>query len=85
MLIFDFDGVLINSVDEVVLTTYNATSANLHTSLTDLPAELVSLFKCNRFHVQPIGDAILMMQWCLDHFRSALRRRTTGSGEAGTR
>jgi FMN phosphatase YigB (HAD superfamily) len=71
MLIFDFDGVLINSLDEVVLTTYNATTENLHTALADLPPELVALFKRNRFHVQPIGDAILMMQWCLDHFRSA--------------
>ena len=71
MLIFDFDGVLINSIDEVVLTTYNATTANLHTELTALPPELVSLFKRNRFHVQPIGDAILMMQWCLNNYQSA--------------
>ena len=71
MLIFDFDGVLINSIDEVVLTVYNATTANLHTSLTDLPPDLVSLFKRNRFHVQPIGDAILMMQWCLKNYQSA--------------
>ncbi len=70
MLIFDFDGVLINSIDEVVLTTYNATTATLHTALTDLPPELVSLFKRNRFHVQPIGDAILMMQWCLNNYQS---------------
>ena len=56
MLIFDFDGVLINSIDEVVLTTYNATTATLHTALTDLPPELVSLFKRNRFHVQPFLD-----------------------------
>lgn len=71
MLIFDFDGVLINSIDEVVLTTYNATTANLHTDLAELPPALVSLFKRNRFHVQPIGDAILMMQWCLNNYRSA--------------
>ena len=77
MLIFDFDGVLINSIDEVVLTTYNATTANLHTELADLPPELVSLFKRNRFHVQPIGDAILMMQWCLNNYQSAPARRLT--------
>jgi FMN phosphatase YigB (HAD superfamily) len=71
MLIFDFDGVLINSIDEVVLTAYNATTGNLHTTLTDLPTELVSLFKRNRFHIQPIGDAILMMQWCLNNYQIA--------------
>jgi FMN phosphatase YigB (HAD superfamily) len=25
------------------------------------------MFKNNRFHVQPIGDAIALMQWCLAH------------------
>jgi hypothetical protein len=71
MLIFDFDGVLMNSIDEVVLTTYNATTGNLLTALAELPPELVSLFKRNRFHVQPIGDAILMMQWCLNTYQTA--------------
>ena len=77
MLIFDFDGVLINSIDEVVLTTYNATTGNLHTALTDLPPELVSLFKRNRFHVQPIGDAILMMQWCLNNYQTVSEKMLT--------
>ena len=77
MLIFDFDGVLINSIDEVVLTSYNATTGSLHTALTDLPPQLVSLFKCNRFHVQPIGDAILMMQWCLNNYRIAPEQMLT--------
>ena len=65
MLIFDFDGVLINSLDEVVLTTYNATTDSLFTSLAKVPADLVQMFKNNRFHVQPIGDAIALMNWCL--------------------
>jgi phosphoglycolate phosphatase-like HAD superfamily hydrolase len=65
MLIFDFDGVLINSLDEVVLTTYNAATDSLVTSLAQLPADLVQMFKNNRFHVQPIGDAIVLMNWCL--------------------
>ena len=77
MLIFDFDGVLINSIDEVVLTTYNAATGNLHTDLKDLPQELVSLFKRNRFHVQPIGDAILMMQWCLNKYQVASGKTLT--------
>jgi FMN phosphatase YigB (HAD superfamily) len=65
MLIFDFDGVLINSLDEVVLTAYNAATDSLFTSMTEIPADLVRLFKSNRFHVQPIGDAIALMNWCL--------------------
>lgn len=69
MLIFDFDGVLINSLDEVVLTTYNAATESLVTSLDRVPAELVRIFKNNRFHVQPIGDAIELMNWCLARYR----------------
>jgi FMN phosphatase YigB (HAD superfamily) len=67
MLIFDFDGVLINSLDEIVLTTYNATTDSLVTRLAEVPADLIRMFKNNRFHVQPIGDAIDLMHWCLAH------------------
>ncbi len=71
MLIFDFDGVLINSLDEVTLTVYNTTTAKRVTSLADLPEALVGLFQRNRYHVQPIGDAILLMGWCVDHYRES--------------
>ena len=69
MLIFDFDGVLVNSLDEVTLTAYNTATGNRVTSLADLPTALVGLFQHNRFHVQPIGDAILLMNWCLNNYR----------------
>ena len=65
MLIFDFDGVLINSLDEIALTAYNAATGSLMTSLAEVPTDLVQLFKNNRFHVQLIGDAIALMNWCL--------------------
>jgi FMN phosphatase YigB (HAD superfamily) len=74
MLIFDFDGVLINSLDEVTLTAYNTVTGERVTSLADLPAALVGLFQHNRFHVQPIGDAILLMSWCLNNYRSKSER-----------
>jgi FMN phosphatase YigB (HAD superfamily) len=67
MLIFDFDGVLINSLDEVVLTAYNAATDRLFTSMTEVPADLVQVFKNNRFHVQPIGDAVALMDWCIEN------------------
>jgi phosphoglycolate phosphatase-like HAD superfamily hydrolase len=70
MLIFDFDGVLINSLDEVTLTAYNTVTAKQVTSLADLPTALIGLFQHNRFHVQPIGDAILLMSWCLKNYRN---------------
>ena len=70
MLIFDFDGVLVNSLDEVTLTAYNTATGKQVTSLADLPKALVELFQHNRFHVQPIGDAILLMNWCLNNYRN---------------
>jgi hypothetical protein len=74
MLILDFDGVLINSLDEVALTAYNATTGKLVTSLADLPTALVGLFQRNRYHVQSIGDGILLMEWCLNYYRSAAEK-----------
>ena len=74
MLIFDFDGVLINSLDEVVLASFNAASETLHTSLTEVPPDLVRLFKRNRFHVQSIGGAIPLMNWCIDNAETAAEK-----------
>ena len=77
MLIFDFDGVLINSLNEIVLTTYNATTGSLVTRQAEVPAGLVRMFKNNRFHVQPIGDAIALMRWCLDHWQENVEKILT--------
>ena len=77
MLVFDFDGVLINSLDEVVLTTYSAATDGLVTSPAEVPADLVQVFKNNRFHVQAIGDAIALMNWCLINWRKDLQKILT--------
>jgi phosphoglycolate phosphatase-like HAD superfamily hydrolase len=74
MLIFDFDGVLIDSLDEVILTVYNTATGQQMMSLVDLPQALIRLFRRNRFHVQPIGDGILLMKWCLKNYRSEPNR-----------
>ena len=78
MLIFDFDGVLINSVNEVALTSYNAVTSNLFTSLSDAPNGPIELFIRNRFHVQPIGDAITLMKWCLGTKFTDLKKTLSG-------
>ena len=36
------------------------------TEIDKIPPCIVSLFKRNRFHFQPAGDVIPLMQWCLD-------------------
>jgi FMN phosphatase YigB (HAD superfamily) len=71
MLIFDFDGVLLDSVREVAVTCYNMLNDTIVTRLNQLPQNALNLFLRNRFHVQPIGDAPVLMKWCLETGASA--------------
>ncbi len=66
MLIFDYDGVLLDSVREVAVTAYNMLQGTITTRLDQLPQAALDLFLRNRFHVQPIGDAPVLMTWCLE-------------------
>ena len=67
MLIFDFDGVLMDSVREVAVTAYNTLKGDILLSRLDqLPQDALALFLRNRFHLQPIGDAPVLMNWCLE-------------------
>jgi FMN phosphatase YigB (HAD superfamily) len=66
MLIFDYDGVLLDSVREIAVTAYNMLEGTIVTRLNQLPQNALELFLRNRFHVQPIGDAPVLMKWCLE-------------------
>ena len=66
MLIFDYDGVLLDSVREIAVTSYNMLKGTIVTRLDQLPQNALELFLRNRFHVQPIGDAPVLMKWCLE-------------------
>jgi len=66
MLIFDFDGVLMDSIREVAVTAYNTLTGNIVTQLNQIPPKALDLFFRNRFHVQPIGDALVLMKWSLE-------------------
>lgn len=67
MLIFDFDGVLIDSVDEMAVTAYNTTTNTLVMALSGLPGNAAGLFRTNRYHIQKAGDALPLMRWCIDN------------------
>jgi FMN phosphatase YigB (HAD superfamily) len=67
MLIFDFDGVIINSLDEITVTAHNAVTGRLDTTLRALSSNVIRLFRQNRFHVQGIGDVVTLMKWCKDN------------------
>jgi FMN phosphatase YigB (HAD superfamily) len=66
MLIFDYDGVLLDSVREIAVTAYNMLNNTIITRLNHLPQNALALFLRNRFHVQPIGDAPVLMKYCLE-------------------
>ena len=65
-LIFDFDGVLMNSIEEVIYTAYNAVTDSTVTQPDQLPANYPELFRLNRFHVQPAGDFLPFAAWCIE-------------------
>lgn len=67
MLIFDYDGVLLDSVREIAVTAYNMLKGTIVTRLDQLPQNALEMFLRNRFHVQPIGDAPVLMKWCLEN------------------
>ena len=66
MLIFDYDGVLLDSIREIAVTAFNMLNNTIITRLDQLPQNALNLFLRNRFHVQPIGDAPILMQWSLE-------------------
>lgn len=66
MILFDYDGVLLDSVRESAVTAYSAVSGLTATSLSELPGVAGELFVLNRFHFQPAGDSLLLMEWCLE-------------------
>ncbi|MEW6673348.1 MAG: hypothetical protein AB1427_16725 [Thermodesulfobacteriota bacterium] len=68
MWIYDFDGVLLNSLDEVAVSAFNAVTGKMVKTIEELPDGLVRLFKRNRFHFQPAGDVLPLMQWSLDTY-----------------
>jgi beta-phosphoglucomutase-like phosphatase (HAD superfamily) len=65
MFLFDFDGVLINSLDEIALSAYNyATGESIyHTS--ELPAEYLDRFKANRHLLLSPARLGELAKWCL--------------------
>lgn len=82
MLLFDFDGVLMDSLDEVVLTAYNAVTGELSKTEQELPEGFAKVLRRNRFHVQPAGDFLTIARWCLDRYASEPDRLLTAADYA---
>jgi FMN phosphatase YigB (HAD superfamily) len=66
VLIFDFDGVLIDSVHEVALTAYNAQYETSIRLLEELSSSYIHNFISNRHVVQSTGDFLELARYCLE-------------------
>lgn len=67
--LFDFDGVLIDSVREAALSAYNAVTKNNFRSLEAAPKACLDLFYNNRFIFYKPGNLYLLMQWCVENYQ----------------
>ena len=66
MIIFDFDGVLIDSVEEVVVSAYNTITGSLCTSLEELDPGFLRNFLKFRHHYKSSGEIHSLATWCLN-------------------
>ena len=65
MIIFDFDGVLVDSAPEMPLTTYNTITGSKLTRLEDLPPGFYDLFNHNRHLTLAPPRTISLGYWVL--------------------
>ncbi len=63
--VLDFDGVVVDSVDEAALTAYNSLTEQLHTGFEALPTGYLPLFKRERSIVGPAAEFLAFARWCV--------------------
>jgi phosphoglycolate phosphatase-like HAD superfamily hydrolase len=62
MLALDFDGVICNSINECLLTSFNAYFDRKESNITDIPQDLQEYFSMNRFYVRPAREYLLLFK-----------------------
>lgn len=77
MFLFDFDGVLMNSLKEAGLSAYNAMHDTLHTSLDKLPENCIELFIKNVHHFHNPYTLCILMKWCAENSNKTPNRILT--------
>lgn len=68
MIIFDFDGVLINSMNEVAVTSYNTVTDNLCERLEEVPEAYITLFRNNRPLALRAGDLVVLGKLIVERY-----------------
>ena len=70
MILFDFDGVLIDSSAEAGLNAYNVLTDQLIVDLAAIPEEYNSLFAANRPVARKAHEIVGVGRWCLKQLES---------------
>ena len=71
--VLDFDGVIVDSVDEAALTAYNAICDALLIELSKLPQHYLEIFRTNRSIVGPAAEFLPFAKWCAESSQSCLK------------
>lgn len=67
MFLFDFDGVIVDSLREAALNAYGCVTDQLCYNLAETPSGYWELFRRNRFLLQPAGDFLPFASWCIEN------------------
>lgn len=67
MVVFDFDGVLLDSVKEASVSAYNSVQGALLKDFSELPGNSGKLFVANCHLFRRAGDTLPLMRWCLEN------------------
>ena len=62
-IVFDFDGVLIDSVDEIIVTAYNTVYHASAARLDDLTPSFAEFMRSNRCRAKSAGEIALLAEW----------------------
>lgn len=63
--LFDFDGVLMDSINEVAINAFNAATGQCLMHTAELPGSYLQTFRRNRYIVQKAGEFIPFANWCM--------------------
>ncbi len=77
MFIFDFDGVLIDSVKEAGLSAYNSVTGQLCTDLKQMPEPCFNLYFKNIMHFHNPYTLTILIKWCLENYKESPDRLLT--------
>lgn len=79
--VLDFDGVLLDSLDEVALNAYNSIMREPVRAIHCLPQGYLPLFRKYRYLVQKAGDMLPLARWCLTKLKDPFPRVTLDEAE----